>query len=40
MAEDPFLSRIRPRYPYFTPKQRGRRRSLERADRYLAGAVE
>ena len=34
MAHDPFLSRIRPRYPYFTPKQRGRRTSLERSDRY------
>jgi hypothetical protein len=35
MANDPFLSRIRPRYPYFTPKQRGRRTNLERPDRYL-----
>jgi len=34
MANDPFLSRIRPRYPFFTPKQRGRRTSLERSDRY------
>jgi len=34
MAEDSFLSRIRPRYPYFTPAQRGRRRSLETASRY------
>lgn len=34
MATDPFLSRIRPRYPFFTPRQRGRRTSLERADRY------
>lgn len=37
MATDPFLSGIRPRYPYFTPKQRGRRRSLESAQRYRAG---
>ncbi len=28
MAEDPFLSRIRPRYPFFTPRQRGRRLRL------------
>ena len=34
MIADPFLSRIRPRYPYFTPKQRGRRLTLERSDRY------
>ncbi|HEX8574405.1 MAG TPA: N-6 DNA methylase [Allosphingosinicella sp.] len=34
MATDPFLGRVRPRYPYFTPKQRGRRRSLERSARY------
>lgn len=34
MANDAFLSRVRPRYPYFTPKQRGRRRSLESAERY------
>ena len=36
MINDPFLSRIRPRYPFFTPKQRGRRRNLERSDRYQA----
>ena len=34
MRDDPFLSRVRPRYPFFTPKIRGRRRALERADRY------
>jgi hypothetical protein len=34
MAVDPFLSRAVPRYPYFQPKQRGRRMSLERGDRY------
>lgn len=34
MAEDPFLSRIRPRYPYFTPKLRGRRLRLESSARY------
>ena len=34
MANDPFLRRIQPRYPFFTPKQRGRRRNLERSDRY------
>jgi hypothetical protein len=34
MANDPFLSRIKPRYPFFTPKQRGRRTNLERSDRY------
>ncbi len=36
MAHDPFLGRIRPRYPFFTPKQRGRRTTLERSDRYRA----
>lgn len=36
MTNDPFLSRIRPRYPFFTPKQRGRRTNLERSDRYRA----
>ena len=35
MADDPFLSRIRPRYPYFTPRLRGRRMRLESATRYL-----
>ena len=34
MRDDPFLSRVRPRYPYFTPAQRGRRTSLERNSRY------
>jgi hypothetical protein len=34
MAEDPFLSRVRPRYPYFRPRQHGRRLKLERKDRY------
>ncbi|MXO48930.1 N-6 DNA methylase [Erythrobacter vulgaris] len=34
MREDPFLSRVRPRYPYFTPAQRGRRTSLEQSSRY------
>lgn len=34
MEEDPFLSRVQPRYPYFTPAQRGRRHNLERAVRY------
>lgn len=34
MREDPFLSRVRPRYPYFTPAQRGRRLSLESGARY------
>lgn len=39
MANDPFLSRVRPRYPYFTPKQRGRRRNLERSDRYRSATM-
>jgi hypothetical protein len=34
MAEDPFLSQVRPRYPYFRPRQYGRRLNLERVDRY------
>ena len=34
MRDDPFLSRVRPRYPYFTPALRGRRTSLESATRY------
>ena len=34
MRDDPFLSRVRPRYPYFTPAQRGRRTSLESSSRY------
>lgn len=34
MRDDPFLSRVRPRYPYFTPALRGRRTSLESTSRY------
>lgn len=34
MRDDPFLSRVRPRYPYFTPAQRGRRTALESGARY------
>ena len=34
MRDDPFFTRVRPRYPYFTPAQRGRRTSLESAHRY------
>lgn len=34
MRDDPFLSRVRPRYPFFTPAQRGRRTSLESSSRY------
>lgn len=34
MRDDPFLGRVRPRYPYFTPAQRGRRTSLESGARY------
>jgi hypothetical protein len=34
LRSDPFLSRIRPRYPYFTPALRGRRLNLERSQRY------
>jgi SAM-dependent methyltransferase len=37
MEDDPFLSRVQPRYPYFTPAQRGRRHNLERAVRYGQG---
>lgn len=36
MRNDPFLSRVRPRYPYFTPKLRGRRTALESGSRYGA----
>ena len=36
MAEDPFLARARPRYPFFRPRQYGRRLNLERSDRYAA----
>jgi hypothetical protein len=34
MTDDSFLSRVRPRYPYFRPRQHGRRLRLERKDRY------
>mgnify|MGYP001099694755 FL=1 len=34
MRDDPFLSRVRPRYPFFTPSQRGRRTALESGARY------
>jgi hypothetical protein len=34
MESDPFLSRVRPRYPYFTAALRGRRVSLEQGERY------
>ena len=34
MSEDPFLSLATPRYPYFRPRQYGRRLNLERRDRY------
>ena len=34
MRDDPFLSRVRPRYPFFTPALRGRRTSLESGARY------
>lgn len=34
MRDDPFLSRVRPRYPHFTPAQRGRRVALESGARY------
>ena len=34
MRDDPFLSRVRPRYPFFTPAQRGRRTTLESSSRY------
>lgn len=37
MSEDPFLSRVRPRYPSFRPRQHGRRINLERHDRYGTG---
>jgi hypothetical protein len=36
MDEDPFLARVRPRYPFFRPRQYGRRLNLERKDRYAA----
>jgi hypothetical protein len=36
MTRDPFLSKAIPRYPFFQPKQRGRRLSLERGTRYSA----
>ena len=34
MDDDPFLSRVRPRYPFFRPRQYGRRKNLERRNRY------
>ena len=34
MTSDPFLSRVRPRYPFFRPRQYGRRINLEREHRY------
>jgi hypothetical protein len=34
MNNDPFLSRVRPRYPFFRPRQYGRRINLEREHRY------
>jgi hypothetical protein len=34
MVEDPFLARVRPRFPFFRPRQYGRRLNLERRDRY------
>ena len=34
MRDDPFLNRVRPRYPHFTPALRGRRTSLESGARY------
>ena len=34
MRDDPFLSRVRPRYPHFTPALRGRRTSLKSKTRY------
>jgi len=34
MEKDPFLARVRPRYPFFVPRQQGRRKKLERKDRY------
>jgi hypothetical protein len=37
MTEDAFLSRVRPRYPFFRPRQYGRRLNLEREGRYRAG---
>jgi len=33
MGEDSFLQRVRPRYPFFRPRQYGRRNNLERRDR-------
>lgn len=36
MDEDPFLKRVRPRYPFFRPRQYGRRLNLERRDRYAS----
>ena len=36
MTEDPFLSLAVPRYPFFRPRQYGRRLNLERQNRYRA----
>ena|GEM_PF-2427809 len=38
MIEDPLLARVRPRYPFFVPRQHGRRKNLERKDRYRRSA--
>jgi len=35
MKEDPFLSSINPRYPFFRPRQYGNRKNLQRGDRYV-----
>jgi hypothetical protein len=40
MTEDPFLSQITPRYPFFRPQQRGRRNALSSSDRYTRGHAE
>jgi hypothetical protein len=34
MASDPFLSQVKPRFPFFRPRLRGRISGLEAADRY------
>jgi hypothetical protein len=34
MSSDPFMSRVKPRYPFFRPRQYGRRENLERENRY------
>jgi hypothetical protein len=38
MGSDPFLSRVRPRYPFFRPRQHGRRPGLDLATRYRGAA--